>query len=146
MSWKLLGRFLVVLICILGGVSKFADPHHSEKLLIESYSKTYAKSKEFGAIIPIAPIIIASYSQQLIYFTGFLLLLGSALVIFNIKLGSIIISLMFLSFNAVVHNPLIHAKFEDKLYNTQAFLLNLIIIAGCLMTFEKVEQKKKKTA
>lgn len=145
MSWKLLGRFFVVLICLLGGISKFAETRHSEKLLIESYSKTFAKSKEFGFPIPIAPVLIASYSQELIYFTGFLLLLGSLLVIANVKLGSWIITLMFLSFNVVVHNPLIHTKFEDKVNNTQAFLLNLVIVAGCLLTCQNLEDKKKKT-
>lgn len=144
MSCRLLGRFLLVLICILGGISKFADQRPAEKLLIESYSKTFAKCKEFGVFIPIPPVMIATYSQELIYFTGFMLLFGSLLVIFNFRLGSWILSLLFISFCVVVHNPLIHTKLEDKILNTQSLLLNLVIVAGLCMTCDKPAEKLKK--
>lgn len=133
-----------MLICILGGISKFADQRPAEKLLIESYSKTFAKCKEFGLLIPIPPVMIAQYSQELIYATGFLLLIGSLLVIFNIRLGSWILSLLLISFCVVVHNPMIYTKLEEKILNTQGFLLNLVIVAGLCMTCDKQAVKVKK--
>ena len=133
-----------MLICILGGISKFVDSRPTEKTLIESYSKVFAKSKEFGVVIPVAPVLIATYSHELIIFTGSLLLFSSLLVICNVRLGSWIIVLLFLGFNAVVHNPLIHPKFEEKVLQIQGFLLNSVIIAGCLMTHTKPEEIKNK--
>ena len=146
MAFKhVLGRSLLVLGCFLGGVMKLIDPVHSEKLLITSYSKFFSKSKEFGATLPLAPVLVATYSNQLITLTGILLILGSVLTILNSRLGVYLITLLYSVFCIVVHLPILHTNPQEWSLNFYNLLLNLTTIAGLWLTCTEASSKSEKS-
>ena len=142
MAFKhVLGRLLLVLGCFLGGVMKLVDPVHSEKLLITSYSKFFSKSKEFGLSLPLAPVMVATYSNQLITLTGILLILGSLLTLFNSRLGVYLITLIYSAFCIIVHLPILYTNQQEWNLNFYNLLLNLTTIAGLWLTCPKDSPK-----
>ena len=138
------GRCLLVALCVLAGIGKFADPSNTAKSLSTSYSKTFAKVKELGFKLPLAPELVSTYSTELIYLTGALLLLGSVLTIFNKQLGSCLLSTLLLSFCVIIHNPYLYPKESEAHANLHQLILNLGLIAGlCFTCGKKVSAKKK---
>jgi hypothetical protein len=135
MAFKhVLGRFLLVLGCLLAGAMKLVDPAHSEKLLISSYSKFFSKSKELGLPLPLEPLMVSTYSKELITLTGVLLIVGSLLTIFRSKLGVYLITLLYASFCLIVHLPILHTNTQEWNLNFYNLLLNLTTIAGLWLT------------
>jgi HR-like lesion-inducing len=139
------GRFLLVIICIMSPISMFKDPSGRASSLSESYSKLFAKIKEQGFVLPLAPKVLASRSVDLIYLTATLLLLGSILTIANKRIGSYLLILLLTSFCLVIHNPFLYPKEKDYLFHTQAFLLNAALISGLLLIGDSKPQAKKKS-
>jgi hypothetical protein len=140
---RVLGKFLLLFGGFLAGIVKLVDPVHSEKLLISGYSKFFAKSKEFGIGLPLAPVMVANYSSELITLTGVLLILGNLLVLFNSKLGVYLLTLLYLSFCIVIHTPILQTDPGEYNLNFYNFLLNLVIVAGLWMTCGTAETPAK---
>ena len=138
------GRCLLVSICVLSGLGKLADPGPNEKLLLEGYSKLFAKAKEIGFELPLKPQVLSIYTNQLIILTAVLLLLGSGLVIFNQKLGVVILAGLFISFNVVIHNPWIYTKDQEFLFHFYQALQNFGVLCGFLLVCKTNSEEKEK--
>lgn len=139
------GRCLLVAICVLSGIGKFSNPKPHEKSLSDGYSKTFAKAKEYGVTLPLAPQILSGYTLEIIYLTGALLLIGSLLVIFRVKFGSCLLSSLLVSFCVVIHNPYLYAKDKEFYTNAYMLVLNLGLVAGLSLTCPAKAQDKEKT-
>jgi len=140
---QVFGRCLLVTVCIVFGINKFVNSAPFERKLTESYTRIHGKLSETSFILPLDPSIVASYSYELIILTGFLLILGSTLVIFNFKLGKWIISLLFLAFNIFIHNPVLFVNRGDLIINIHMILLNFVIVAGLLISYSNKKEKNK---
>ena len=138
------GRCLLVAICVLSGIGQFSDPSPHAKTLSTSYSKTFAKVKEFGFKLPLAPELVSTYSTELIYLTAGLLLLGSVLTIFNKQAGSCLLSTLLLSFCAIIHNPYLFPTEKEALTHLHMLLMNLGLVAGLCLTCGKKASAKAK--
>ena len=146
MSFKqVFGRCLVVTICILSGIAKISNPSQDEKKLVDSYKKLHLYIKQSGYVVPLAPAVVETHSYEIILLTSALLLLGSILVIFNFRLGHYIITLLFVAFCAVIHNPVLYNKENDILLQVQLLVLNLTVVAGLWLACGKGEKVKVKT-
>ena len=138
------GRCLLVTICVLSGIGKFSDPKPQERALSDMYSKTFAKVKEFGVVLPLAPEVVSLYAHQLIFLTAGLLLLGSVLTIFNKSCGPCILSTLLISFCIVIHNPYLYTKEKESQFHCQMILLNLGLVAGLFLSCGEKSEKKEK--
>jgi len=139
-----IGRLCLVFLFILGGVSKFQDPSPTAKALQEGYLKTDVKFKELtGSNLPLKPSMVSLYSQQLIYLTGGLELVGAILTILGNKLGNLLLILLLVAFNIVIHNPL-YAQSEQQFHNeVMQALLNLGVMGGLIMGMSSSQEKLK---
>lgn len=140
---QVFGRCLLVLICIVTGINIFVSTITLERKLIDSYNKIHKKILENGVTIPLHPRYVVKHSYEIVIFTAFLLIIGSTLVIFNYRLGNLIIFLLFFTYNAVIHNPLLFTNENDLILNVHITLLNCFIIAGLLISCEKKKNKVK---
>ena len=138
------GRCLIVILCVLSGVHQLESPQRDAKSLSDCYSKNFAKLKEYKITLPVTPQILSTYSVEIIYLTGVLLLLGSILTIINSKLGPFLLSLLLLSFNLVIHNPLIYSIDKEFLEHIEMCLLNFGMIAGLVLSIQGRKEIKKK--
>jgi hypothetical protein len=139
------GRCLLVSICVLAGIGKFTDPKPNERTLSDGYSRTFAKAKEYGVVLPLTPQVLTGYTLEVIYLTGALLLLGSLLVIFRVKFGSCLLSSLLVSFCIVIHNPYLYTKDKEFYSHAYFLVLNLGLIAGLSLTCPAKAQDKEKT-
>lgn len=141
---QVFGRCLLVTVCIVFGINKFVNSAPFERKLTDSYTRIHGKLSEISFILPLNPSLVASHSYELIVLTGFLLILGSTLVIFNFKLGKWIISLLFIAFNIFIHNPVLFVNESDLIINIHMIFLNCVIVAGLLISYSKKEKNKLK--
>ncbi|OMJ80808.1 hypothetical protein SteCoe_18863 [Stentor coeruleus] len=138
------GRFLLVTICVLSAISMLKDPKANEKLLKDGYSRSFAHAKDYNLTLPLTPQQLSLCSEEIIYLTSGLLLLGSFFIVFKVRIGSCILISLLSSFCVFIHNPSLYSK--DKEIFSQAYqsLLNMGLIAGLLLTCQANTQEKLK--
>ena len=142
---EVFARCLIVTNCVLSGIGHLANPKQTQQLMIDSFSKSYARVKELGVALPITPEIVSAYSIEFEYMFGFLLLTGSLLTIFNIKFGSELLSAILILFAVAVHNPYNYSKDKEFYEQLTMGLMNLAMVAGlALICNKKPESRKEK--
>lgn len=138
------GRFLLVTICVISAINMLKDPKPNEKLLKDGYNRTFAHAKDYNLTLPLTPQDLYSYTQEIIYLTGVLLLLGSVFIVFKVKVGSFILIALLSSFCVFIHNPSLYSKDKDVFTHGFQSLLNMGLIAGLLLTCQEKTQEKLK--
>lgn len=140
---QVLGRCLLVTICIITGINIFVNTITFERKLVDSYSKIHKIMIDNGVTVPLHPIHVAGHSYEIVSFTAFLLIIGSTLVIFNFRLGNLIISSLLFTYSAIIHNPVLFTNENDLIVNIHIILLDFFIIAGLLISCDKKKNKVK---
>lgn len=113
------------------------DAPGSEKLLVASYGRFFAKSLEFGFEIPISPATVAAYSYQLVLCNGSLLVFGAFLALLNSKFGVYLLTFLIFDISLIIHLPILYTDPKEWNLNFFNFLWNMTTIAGLWMICRK---------
>jgi hypothetical protein len=135
----------MVTVCVLSGLGHLASPKDTLQLMLTSYSKSYAKVKEYGVPLPITPELLSLYGIEINMLLGALLLLGSILTIFNVRFGPCILSSLLVLFTVTVHNPCFYQKEKEAQSHVYNGLLNLGMVSCLWLVCGSRPSPKKKT-
>lgn len=126
-----LGRILLVMYCVLEGLSMIFFTKSHQKILIDGYGRFgYQISENFGSHLIVPTWIILLYSYYIIWLIGLGLIISSFLLIFGCKSSKCILSIILLSIILVIHNPLLYHKRQEIEFHSQMALLSLGLISG----------------
>ncbi|CAD8057824.1 unnamed protein product [Paramecium primaurelia] len=134
-----IGRVLLAVIFIGAGVDKLTQPQSSIGLLNSRYPAFYkhleTTTKQYNVQLPVqlSPTSIKEQSMEIILGVGGAEVLLGLLVIFNLAWAGKLLSLLALSFVAVIHNPFIHGTTQAEKLSEQIQSLWTLGIAGALL-------------
>ncbi|CAD8142459.1 unnamed protein product [Paramecium pentaurelia] len=134
-----IGRILLAVIFIGAGVDKFMQPQNSVGLLNGRYPAFYKNlettAKQYNVPLPVqlSPTSIKQFSNEIILGVGGAELVLGLFVILNQAWAGKLLSLLTLSFVAVIHNPFIHGTTQAEKLSEQIQGLWTLGIAGALL-------------